>query len=121
MRVEFKVSLDGGEPFDQAKELLQILIKLLWSRARFAKLIDLRRRLDSLRPFHGSSKGNPFDQSLGDPVRCEESGLVADRYPESIAQMTDHLMRRHPAPLAWTVVPDRCQTENKRGSILRVC
>ena len=91
MRLKVKIFLGGRESFNQGKQLREILLEIDWTSAGLSILIDFRRRLESLGPLQWSSKRNPFDHRLIEPVGCETSGLFADGDAECIAQVADHL------------------------------
>ena len=91
MRMKVEISRRGREAFDQGKQLYEILLEIDWTSAGLPILIDFRRRLESLGPLQWSSKRNPFDHRLIEPVGCEASGLFANGDAECIAQVADHL------------------------------
>jgi len=92
MRLKLKISFPGCEALDQGKQLRDVLLKVQRTATNIPFLIDFRWRLKPLRPLHRSSKCDPLDHRLIDPIGCEAGRLLAYGNSECIAEMTDHLM-----------------------------
>ena len=92
MRLKVKISLSGREAFDQSKQLRDVLLKVQRTGTNIPFLIDFRWRLKPLRPLQRSSKCDPLDHRLIDPIGCEAGRLFANGNSKCIAEMTDHLM-----------------------------
>jgi hypothetical protein len=90
--LKVKIPLRGREVFNQSEQLLEILLKISRTTARCPVLIDFGRGLKSLRPSQRSSKRNPFDHRLIDPVRNHAGRLFTDGNAKGVAEVTDHLM-----------------------------
>lgn len=120
MRLKLEISLPSREAFDQGKQLRFVLLKIQWTSANIPLLIDFGWRLKPLGPLQGKPKRNPLDHRLIDQVGCDASRLLANGNSECIAEMTDHLMCGHSAPLARAIVANLFETENDGGFVLRV-
>ena len=63
-------------------------------------LIDLRACRNSSRPPQRKVQRDPLHQRSLQPAGGVAHRLLAGRHPEGVAEMADHLMRRHPSPAA---------------------
>ena len=90
--LKVKIPLRGRDAFNQSEQPREILVKIRRTSAGRTVLIDFRRGLKSLRPSQWSSKRNPFDHRLIDPVGNDASGLFTDGNSKGVAEVTEHLM-----------------------------
>ena len=107
MRLPRKPSRMRGDAVQQRFELRDVLGEVGRSRAS-ELLIDLRFRGDAGRPSQRHVEGDPFDDRAFDQAAGVAHGFLTHRHAKRVAQMADHLVRRHPSPAApalWTHLP----------------
>src|SRR5215475_11983642 len=91
-----------GEAFDQRYELTPVALEIIGRRSADL-LIHFRPRLDSPRPRQRRVKRDPFHYRARKRVADRRNLFLAKREFKRVAQMTDHLMWRHPTPLSPAV------------------
>src|SRR5205085_9644706 len=96
MRLPAKIFLLGRKAREQRLKLLHVACELDGSRSADL-LISFGSRLVTLRPRQRRPKREPLEHRPLERIANRLGGPHADRHPERIAQMTDHLVRRHAA------------------------
>jgi hypothetical protein len=86
-----------AEKVQQRQKLGAIRVEI-YRRRSSNHLIGFRPRLHAVRPGKGGIQGNPFHQSLRPEHLPGREMPRTHRAPEGIAQMAEHLVRRHFAP-----------------------
>src|SRR5262245_12158149 len=97
VRMKLCVFRRRGETFDQRKELAPVDLEIIGRRSAYL-LVRLRPRLDSSRPRQRGIKRNPLHHRASERVADRRNLFLAKPGFKRVAQVTDHLMRRHPAP-----------------------
>ncbi len=103
------------EPLLPRRHDLQKRLELGDVRGEFAGprsrqlLIDLRAGRNASRPPHGTVQREPLHQRSLQPARDVAHRHLADPHPEGVAEVADHLVRRHPSPAAGALRPHRSQ------------
>ena len=104
--------------FEQHGQLRDVASKLAWTRA-LTSLIDLRARFDARRPLQRKVQRRPFHKGSVEPACCRADALFGQRHAAGIAQMTDHLMRRHLSPSTSAVWAHGSQSsKNLRPAVI---
>src|SRR5215510_6350346 len=93
-----------GEAFDQRYELSPVALEIIGRRSADL-LIHFRPRLDSARPRQRRVQRDPFHNRARKRVADRRNLFLAEREFKRVAQVTDHLMRRHLAPPPPAVRP----------------
>src|SRR4029077_20766156 len=79
-------------------------------------LVDLGPRLHAVRPWQSRMEGDPAHERPRERCRDGTDRGRAHHVAERIAQMTDRLVRRHPAPLPWAVGRQALYARDEAGA-----
>src|SRR5262249_47077972 len=104
VRMELDVFRRRGETFDERPELSPVALEIIGRRSADL-LIHLRPRLDAMHPRQRRVKRDPFHYRASEGVANRRNLFLAKHEFKRVAQVTDHLMRRHPAPPPPAVRP----------------
>src|SRR6266540_4142857 len=104
VRTKLDIFRRRGEAFDQRYELSLVALEII-GRSSADLLINFRPRLDSPRPRQRRVKRDPFHYRARKRVADRRNLFLAKREFKRVAQMADHLMRRHLTPPPPAVRP----------------
>src|SRR5205085_2992143 len=117
MLLPAKIFLLGRKARQQRFKLLHVARELDGSRPADL-LIRFGARLVTFRPRERRLKRDPLEYRPLERITDRLGGAHAHRHPERIAQMTDHLMRRHAPPKPSAVWSELSQPRDNFVSLL---
>ena len=117
MLLPAKIFLRGRKAREQCFKLLHVARKLDGSRPADL-LIGFGSRLVTLRPRQRRPKRDPLEHRPSERIANRLGGPHAHRHPKRIAQMTDHLVRRHAAPTPSAIWPELPQPRDNFTPVL---